>query len=43
MSTIKKKRKNYRRLRNELKGPTEKTKMEYLERVCDKIIEFQRT
>jgi hypothetical protein len=31
--------KNYRRLRNELKRAKEK----YLESICDKIIEFQRT
>jgi hypothetical protein len=36
-------RKNYRRLRNELKRATDNTKKEYLESICDEIIEFQRT
>jgi uncharacterized membrane-anchored protein len=36
-------RKNYRRLRNELKGATDNGKNEYLESICDDIIEFQRT
>jgi diphthamide synthase subunit DPH2 len=36
-------RKNYRRLRNELKRATENAKKEYLESICDDIIEFQRT
>jgi hypothetical protein len=36
-------RKNYRRLRNELKRETDNTKKEYLDSICDKIIEFQRT
>jgi hypothetical protein len=36
-------RKNYRRLRNELKGATDNTKKEYLDSICDEIIEFQRT
>jgi hypothetical protein len=35
-------RKNYRRLRNELKRATDNSKKEYLESICDKIIEFQR-
>jgi hypothetical protein len=33
------KRKNYRRLRNELKGPTDKA----IFRTCEEIMEFQRT
>jgi hypothetical protein len=36
-------RKNYRILRNELKRETDKAKKEYLESVCNNIIEFQRT
>jgi hypothetical protein len=36
-------RKNYRGLRNELKGATDNAKKEYLESICDEIIEFQRT
>jgi hypothetical protein len=36
-------RKNYRRLRNELKRATDKTKKEYVESICDEIIEFPRT
>jgi hypothetical protein len=36
-------RKNYRRLRNELKRATDNAKKEYLESICDEIIEFQRT
>jgi hypothetical protein len=36
-------RKNYRRLRNDLKRATDKTKKEYLESICDESIEFQRT
>jgi len=36
-------RKNYRRLRNELKRATDKSKKEYLDNICDKIMEFQRT
>jgi hypothetical protein len=35
--------KNYRRLRNELKRVTDNAKKEYLESLCDEIIEFQRT
>jgi hypothetical protein len=35
-------RKKYRRLRNELKRATDKAKKEYLESICDKIMEFQR-
>jgi hypothetical protein len=34
---------NYRRLRNELKRATEKTKTEYLENACTETMEFQRT
>jgi hypothetical protein len=36
-------RKNYRRLRNELKRATGNAKKEYLENICNKIMEFQRT
>jgi hypothetical protein len=36
-------RKNYRRLRNELKRAKKKKKKEYLENICNKIMEFQRT
>jgi hypothetical protein len=34
---------NYRRQRNELKRATEKAKKEYLENICNEIMEFQRT
>ena len=36
-------RKNYRRLRSELKIATDKAKKEYLENICNEIMEFQRT
>jgi len=36
-------RKNYRRLRNELKRSTDNAKKEYLENICNEIMEFQRT
>ena len=36
-------RKNYRRLRNKLKRPTDTAKKEYLENICNEIMEFQRT
>jgi len=36
-------RKNYRRLRNELKRATDNAKKEYLENICKEIMEFQRT
>jgi len=36
-------RKNYRRLRNELKRNTDNAKKEYLENTCNEIMEFQRT
>jgi len=36
-------RKNYRRLRNELKRATDNAKKEYLENICNGIMEFQRT
>jgi hypothetical protein len=36
-------RRNYRRLRNELKRATDKVKKEYLENICNEITEFQRT
>jgi len=35
-------RRNYRRLRNELKRSTEMAKKEYLENICNEIMEFQR-
>jgi hypothetical protein len=35
-------RKNYRRLTDELKRATDNNKKEYLESLCDEIIEFQR-
>jgi type I site-specific restriction endonuclease len=35
-------RKNYRRLRNELKRDTGNAKKEYLENLCNEIMEFQR-
>ena len=34
-------RKNYRRLRNELKRATDNAKKEYLENICNKIMEFK--
>jgi hypothetical protein len=36
-------RKNYRRLRNELKRATDNAKNEYLKNICNEIMEFQRT
>ena len=36
-------RNNYWRLRNELKRATDNAKKEYLENICNEIIEFQRT
>jgi hypothetical protein len=36
-------RRKYRRLRNELKRATDRAKKEYLEKICNEIIEFQRT
>lgn len=36
-------RKNHRRLTNELKRTTRKSKKKYLKSICDEIIEFQRT
>jgi hypothetical protein len=36
-------RRNYRRLRNELKRATDKAKKEYLENICNEITEFQKT
>jgi len=36
-------RRNCRRLKNELKSATEKTKKEYLENTCKEIMEFHRT
>jgi hypothetical protein len=43
MLTMKEVRKNFIRLRNELKRATEKAKEEYQELICDTMIEFQRT
>jgi hypothetical protein len=42
-TTTKKRKKNERRQRNELKRAREKAKKEYLDCQCDEIIEFQRT
>jgi type I site-specific restriction endonuclease len=36
-------RKKYRRLRNELKRATDNAKKEYLEKMCNEIMGFQRT
>jgi len=36
-------RKNYRRLRNELKRVTDNAKKEYLKNICNEIMKFQRT
>jgi len=36
-------RKNYGRLRNELKRATDNARKEYLENICNEIVEFQRT
>ena len=36
-------RKNYRRLRDELKRDTDNAKKEYFENICKEIMEFQRT
>jgi len=36
-------RNNYRRLRNELNRATDNAKKKYLENICNKIMEFQRT
>ena len=36
-------RKNYGRLRNELKRATDNAKKEYLENICNEIMEFERT
>ncbi|PNF29416.1 hypothetical protein B7P43_G07044 [Cryptotermes secundus] len=36
-------RRKYRRLRKELKRATDRAKKEYLEKICNEIIEFQRT
>jgi len=36
-------RKNYRRLRNKLNRATDNAKKEYLENICNEIMEFQRT
>ena len=42
MSTMKKAG-NYRRLRSELKIATDNANKEYLENICNEIMEFQRT
>lgn len=42
MSTTQKEGKPVEDLRNELKRAIDKTKKEYLERLCDEIMEFQR-
>jgi hypothetical protein len=36
-------RKKYRRLRKELKRDTEKARKEYLQNICNEIMEMQRT
>jgi len=36
-------RTNYRRLRKKLKRATDNAKKEYLENICNEIMEFQRT
>jgi len=36
-------KKNYRRLRNELKRATDNAKKEYLENICNEIMKLQRT
>jgi hypothetical protein len=36
-------RKNHRRLTNEMKRTTHKSKKKYLKSICDEIMEFQRT
>ena len=36
-------KKNYRTLRNELKRATDSAKKEYLENICNEIMELQRT
>jgi len=36
-------KKNYRKLRNELKRATDNAKKEYLENICNEIMELQRT
>ena len=36
-------RKNYRRVRNELKRATDNAKKEYLENICNEIMEFKGT
>jgi hypothetical protein len=35
-------RKNYRKLRNELKTATDNAKKEYLEGICDEIIQLKK-
>jgi len=35
-------RKNYRRMRNKLKRATDNAKKEYLENICNEIMDFQR-
>jgi hypothetical protein len=36
-------RQNYRRLKNELKRATYKSNKKYLDRICDKVMQIQRT
>jgi ribonuclease HI len=36
-------KKNYRRLGNELKRAADNAKKEYIENICNEIMEFQRT
>jgi len=43
MPTLIEGRKDYRRLRNELKRSTDNAKKEYLQNICKEIMEFQRT
>jgi hypothetical protein len=43
MSTMKEGRNNYRNLKNKLGRARDKVKKEYLETICDEIMEFQRT
>jgi propanediol dehydratase small subunit len=40
---IEESRKNYRRMRNELKRATDNAKKEYLENICNEFMAFRRT
>jgi hypothetical protein len=42
MSTTQKEGKHAEDLRNELERATDKSKKEYVENICDEIVEFQR-